>query len=496
MHSRTLRSLSSLSSFAPFSSFSSFTLLRSLGLASAMLAAAGCSSSTDSASPQLSSTIPGTPTVASGNLELRTDVKQMGASAWDAMVMPHEGPHVWVKLDARNADWLKPGSVTVIKGRGVLKVGTVTEEGDHLVVERLPFDLGEFIENGKIAIAGTTSFDTPFEDDPSEFDVRAPADAKPADAMAPADAMPPATPAAGGAAPLSHVLGLRPQGGGLGKSLLDSIKGLAKDGWQVEKHISGGANALQYDITISRDTGGLFAKLHAVGTLNDLQTAFSASVNNRVTDPEGFVVHATGDADLTWEVGISENSVGYNKLVFPGVSYKQAFLVGEIPMVLKVKTDFAVIVGATGKNSTTTGKVHVHYMSNGGVQVTGDGGDSNATGNGDTSYADDKGTLTVGPSAFGFVATLPKVELGVGLDSLFVAGTYFSNTSTTIVKSQGGIAAQPCANIDMTFTGTVGLFVDAGFAGKQLTKAVEKSGQSLSHKIYDVNRQAQTCGLK
>ena len=299
---------------------------------------------------------------------------------------------------------------------------------------------------------------------------------------------------AGAATPQSHPLGLRPQG--LGKSLLDSLKGLAKDGWQVEKHISGGANALQYDITISRDTGGLFAKLHAVGTLNDLQTAFSASVQNRVTDPEAFEVHATGDADLTWEVGISENSVGYNKLVFPGVSYKQAFLVGDIPMVLKVKTDFAVIVGATGKNSTTTGKVHVHYMSNGGVQVTGDGGDSNATGNGDTTYADDKGTLTVGPSAFGFVATLPKVELGVGIDSLFVAGTYFSNTSTTIVKSQGGIAAQPCANIDMTFTGTVGLFVDAGFAGKQLTKAVEKSGQSLSHKIYDVNRQAQTCGLK
>ena len=63
-------------------------------------------------------------------------------------------------------------------------------------------------------------------------------------------------------------------------------------------------------------------------------------------------------------------------------------------MVLKVKTDFAVIVGATGKNSTTTGKVHVHYASNGGVQITGDGGDSNATGNGDTSYADEAITQT------------------------------------------------------------------------------------------------------
>jgi hypothetical protein len=475
-------------------------LLRSLALGS-LLAAAGCSSSTDGASSGASaSNIPGTPTAASGNIEVRSDVKQLDAATWDAMVMAHDGPHVWVKLDARGADWLTPGTVTVIKGRGVLKVGTVTDGGDHLVVERLPFDLGEFMENGKIAIEGTTIFETPFDDDASEFDVRGNASSM-ADAMTPpagaggvADA-PPAAP--GAATPQSHPLAVRPLGAGsLAKSLLDSVKGLAKDGWQVEKHISGDANALQYDVTITRDTGGLYAKLHAVGTLNDLQTAFSASVQNRVTAPESFDVHATGDADLTWEVGISENSVGYNKLVFPGVSYKQAFLVGDIPMVLKVKTDFAVIVGATGKNSTTTGKVHVHYASDGGVQITGDGGDSNATGNGDTSYADDKGTLTVGPSAFGFVATLPKVELGVGLDSLFVAGTYFSNNSTTIVKSQGGIAASPCANIDMTFTGTVGLFVDAGFAGKQLTKAVEKSGQSLSHKIYDVNRQAQTCGLK
>lgn len=490
MHSRLL---------ARHSRPSSLVLLRSLGLGVALVAAAGCSSSADDASGAASaSAIPGTPTAASGSIELRSDVKQMDAAAWDAMVMPHDGPNVWVKLDARGADWLTPGAVTVIKGRGVLKVGSVTEDGDHLVVVRLPFDLGEFMENGQIAIKGTTVFDTPFDDDASELDVRQ-------SGAAATDAMPPAAGApapSGGVAPAgfaaqSHALSVRPLGAGsLAKSLLDSVKGLAKDGWQVEKHISGGANALQYDITISRDTGGLFAKLHAVGTLNDLQTAFSASVQNRVTDPESFDVHATGDADLTWEVGISESSVGYNKLVFPGVSYKQAFLVGEIPMVLKVKTDFAVIVGATGKNSTTTGKVHVHYASDGGVQITGDGGDSNATGNGDTSYADDKGTLTVGPSAFGFVATLPKVELGVGLDSLFVTGTYFSNTSTTIVKSQGGIAADPCANIDMTFTGTVGLFVDAGFAGKQLTKAVEKSGQSLSHKIYDVNRQAVTCGLK
>ncbi|MDB4934663.1 MAG: hypothetical protein JWP87_1635 [Labilithrix sp.] len=465
------------------------TRVRYLGLGLALLA--GCSSSNDDGAANASS-VPGGPVVSSATYDLRTDVTKLDAPAWDAMVLPHEGRNVWLKLDARGADWLKTGTVVVIKGRGVLKVGEVKEDGDHLVVERVPFDFGEFIENGTIEIKGATTFDAPFEDDPSELDVRSNG-ASPTEDETP----PPAGAApANGPAPQSRPLALRPLAGGFGKNLLDSVKNLATDGWQVEKKISGDGNALHYDITLTKGSGALYAKLHAVGTMNNLQTAFSVAVQNRVSQPETFDVHTSGDADLSWEVGISEGSVGYNKILLPGISYKQAFFAGEVPMVLKVKSGFALIVGATGKNTTSTGKVHVTYSSDGGVQVTSGSGDSNASGSGDTAYADDKGTLAVGPSAFGFVATLPKVELGVGLDSLFVAGTYFSNTSTTIVKSRGGIAGDPCSDIDMKFEGTVGLFVDGGLAGTLLTKGVEKTGNNLSKKLYDVNRKAATCGLK
>jgi hypothetical protein len=468
-----------------FHSHRAFARARFLGLGFALVAAAGCSSSGEDSSA--ASSVPGGPVVSSAKYDLRADVKKLDAPAWDAMVAPHDGPGVWLKLDARGADWLAPGSVLVIKGRGVLKVGSVKEENGHLVVEKVPFDFGDFIENGEIKIGGATQFDTPFEEDPSELDVRSNGAAPDeADGEAPAN----------GPTPKSYPLSLHPLGGGFGKNLLDSAKNLVTDGWQVEKKITGDGNSLHYDITLTKGSGALYAKLHAVGTMNNLQTAFSVAVQNRISQPETFDVHTSGDADLSWEVGISEGSVGYNKILLPGISYKQQFFVGEVPMVLKVKSGFALIVGATGKNTTSTGKVHVTYSSDGGVQVSSGSGDSNATGTGDTSYADDKGTFAVGPSAFGFVATLPKVELGVGIDSLFVAGTFFSNTTTTIVKSRGAIAGDPCSDIDMKFEGNVGLFADGGVAATLLTKGVEKTGTRVSKKLYDVNKKAATCGLK
>ncbi|MBX3185970.1 MAG: hypothetical protein KF819_03100 [Labilithrix sp.] len=450
-------------------------------MCSALGCAVGCSSSDEA-----SSSIPSGPITASATYDLRSDVKTLDAARWDALVVPHRGPGIWLRLDALGADWLTPGAVTVIKGRGVLKVGSVTQEADHLVVERVPFDLGELIEDGEIAIAGATQFDTPFEEDPSELDVRS---SKGAEEAPPPEA--PEAPQAGGE--------IRPrslQPLGLGRSLLDSAKNLVADGWQIDKRIRGDGDALHYDITLTKSSGSLYARLHAVGTVENLQTAFRVVVKNRVSEPQTFAVRTSGDADLSWEVGISEGSVGYDKIVLPGISYRQQFFVGEVPMVLKVKSGFAIIVGATGKNTTTTGKVHVRYASDGGVEVTGEGAGSNATGSGETSYADDKGTLAVGPSAFGFVATLPRVELGVGIDGLYVAGAYFSNTSTTIVESQGGVAADPCSRVDTTLEGKLGLFVDAGRAGKLLTHAVEATGNKLSKKIYEVKQGATTCGLR
>lgn len=324
------------------------TPFRLLGLSLSVALAAGCSSSGDEGGGTSSSTIPGEPITASGRYDLRADVKAIDATAWDSMVVSHEGAGVWLKPEARGAEWLKPGTVTLIKQRGVLKVGSVTEEGDHLVVENVPADWSEIFESGDFSIAGRTRFDLPFSDDPSELGVRENG-AAPVENSAPPPAEPEGAPGAGTQSrPLSmSPLTVAPLG--LGKSLLDNVKNLATDGWKVEKHVSGDGDELHYDITLSKDSGGLLARIHAVGTVRNLQTALKVAVQNRVTEQNVFDVHSSGDADLTWEVAISEGSVGYNKIVLPGTSFKQQFFVGELPMGVEVKTGMAIIVGATGR---------------------------------------------------------------------------------------------------------------------------------------------------
>jgi hypothetical protein len=448
--------------------------LRVSSLVLGLVSLAACGASTnDGAAPS------GEPMRATGSYTLRSDVAQLDAATWDAAVVPHEGAEIWLKPESRDAAWLTPGAVTVFKGRGVLKVGSVREEGDHLVVENVPANYNEFIENGAIAIAGAARFEEAFDDDDSDLGVKQ---------LPGTDTTKPQT--------VEDPLKEKSDLDGLGKSLNSTVKTLLTDGWKLEKSVHGNGDKLHYEITMTKDSGGLLARLHVRGVMNNLATAFEVAVQNRTTSRQTFDVHTSGEADLDWEIGITEGSVGYKKILLPGVAYRRPFFIGDVPMVLKVKSSFALVVGATGRNTTTTGRIHVTYSSDGGVQVSGGAGDSNATGTGDASYADDKGTLAVGPSAFGFVATLPKVELGVGVDKLFVAGTYFSNTSNTYVEAVGALGGSPCANIETKLTGRMGLFLDAGLGGSLLQKGLQLTEDNLSKELYAVERKARTCGLK
>lgn len=433
---------------------------------------------------------------ASGSLELRSDVKELSAAEWDALVVAHEGSGLWLRPEARSSDLLRPGAITVIKGRGVLKVGAITEEGDHLVVENLPAGFGEIAENGSLHIGGAARFDLPFgedEDDPIEVrDIEGTG----------ADAPPPPANGEGGTKPASlRVLGDDPlkeqtTSEKPGKQLYSSAKKALTDGWEMSKQVTGDGDALHYDITLTKDSGALVAKLHLVGSVNNLATAFDVAVRNRVTQQQTYDVKTSGEADLTWEVGIREGSVGYDKILLPGLAYRQVFFVGEVPMVLKVKSGFALVVGATGKNTTTTGKVHVTWSNDGGVSVTPSEGASTGAGQGEAAYSDLRGTLAVGPSAFSVVATLPRIELGMGVDGLFVAGSHFSNTMTAYVESRGAIGGSTCANVETKLEGKMGVLLDAGQAGSLLLKGLQLTEDKLSKQLYEKKTTDVTCGLK
>ena len=194
-------------------------------------------------------------------------------------------------------------------------------------------------------------------------------------------------------------------------------------------------------------------------------------------------------------VRINQGGTGYNKILAPGLSYKQQFWVGEIPMVLKLKSSIGIILGASGASTTTTGKVKLTYTSDGGVKISGNIG--NGTANGDLAFDPWQGTVGLAPAAFGFVATLPKVDVGVGLDGLFVTGATFSNSISSVVMTRGAVALDPCADITTTLTGRVGLFVDVttSAAGQAISTGAQLARGLLSRTVYETERKDRTCGL-
>jgi hypothetical protein len=428
----------------------------------------------------------------------------MDGATWDSLLLPHEGRGLWFKPEAKRALKLDVGAVTVIKGRGVLKVGKVTEAGDHLVVEQGPVAFQDFIENGEIAIAGAMKFDAQFTDSPSDLEVRTPESSEPQ--PAPGDdagaAQPSGNPTTG-TKPASFLapLGegpLTPYVPGASKSLFDGAKELLLEGWHVEKQsVASGDDSLHYDITLTKNSGAFDAKIHIAGNVKGLGTKFKVTVRDHVTAQQTFDVKTSGDAELSWAVRISKGGTGYNKIVFPGLSYKQQLWVGEVPMVVKLKSSVGIILGGSGANTTTTGKVKLSYTSDGGVKISGKEGAGNGDADGNVAFEKEQGTLATGPAAFGFVATLPKVDIGVGLDGLFVTGAFYSNSMSSVVTARGAVALSPCANITTKVSGKVGLFVEVtdSAAGQIISTGAHLAKDLLSRTVYEKSREDVTCGL-
>jgi hypothetical protein len=425
--------------------------LRSLALCLA-LAPLGCGDAPDGPGALQ----PAPALAATGQVTLREDVPRLEADRWDAAVLAHDGPELWVRPENRGAPWLAPGAVTFVPRRGFLKVKEVTDEGDRLVVERDAYSFGEVIEDGDLAVEGRARFDEAFDD--SEDD--------------------------------RYVIDMETRGAG--KALYDTAKSFFVGGWKVDKDVHGDGDELHYRVTFTKDEGGLLGSIQIVGTVRNLETAFRVAVRNRTTTQQVSGVTTSGEADITWALAITDRAVGHHEIVMPGLVYKRAFLLGEVPMVLRVKTGMSVIVAATGRNTSTTGRLHVTHSTDGGIRIEGGEGSSDATGTGDASYDPDQGTAVVAPSAFGVLATLPKVELGVGVDGLFVAGASFTNLAQVLAESPGAVGGSPCAHVSAKLTGKVGLFLDPGIA-KPLYSAMSMTDGILGKQIYEVERDGRAC---
>ena len=463
---------------------------------STIFLAVGCSSSHDSNSPPFRDN---SGMDVSAQYDLRSDVQQIDTAQWDSLLVAHQGPDLWFTPDARGASFLEPGAVTVIKDRGVLKVKSVSDEGDHLVVTNGDVVLEDFIENGSVSITGQTQFNTPFEDSDSDLYVINNGASTDDTGTSDAGADDAGTGNTTGTQPTSvHLMDAPAPAASASpikwdswpKTIFNNVKDVFLDGWKVEKKvITGNGDDLQYDITLTKPTGNFAATIHVSGKINNLQSKFIAEIQNHLLNSQTSTIKTSGEADLSWTVTLNDGSVGYNKLLFPGATYPYQFSAGGIPMVLRVGTNFGVIIGATGKGSVTTGKVHVTYQTDGGFQIANAAADSDANGTGNATFDPDQGTLTVGPGYFGLVVTLPKIDIGVGVDKLFVAGAKFTNMATVIQGAEGAIGGSLCAATDTTLTGTISLLVDgnvwakASSLGATITGAL--TGNTLKKNLWN-----------
>lgn len=405
------------------------------------------------------------PLAVTGTYAMRTDVPRLDPARWDELVVAHDGPELWLRPEARAAIDLAVGKVVVVPQRGVLKVAGVQEEDGHLVVERGALTFGDFIEEGDFAVIGRAVYDTPFVDRGSDVGVVTPKSIE------------------------TDVYGKAGQ-----KALVDGAREMILDGWGVKKHVvAKGDDALEYAITLDKASGVFDAKIDLHGTVNGLRTAMKVKVHDHATSEQTFDVKVSGDADMAWTVRVNANGRAYNKIVAPGISYRQQIWIGEIPLVLKIKSSIAVILGASGAKTLTTGKVRLTYSNDAGIGTGGGPG----TGGGEVSNEPGGGTVATAPAAFGFVATLPRVELGIGVADLFVVGGSFSNIANSVVTARGGVAGSMCADVETKLSGTLGVVVDSGgsLTSKVVAAGLSVAGDVASRKLYETQRNDSTCGI-
>lgn len=410
------------------------------------------------------------PLAVDARYEVRGDVRRIDAERWDALVIQHDGPELWLRPEAKRALALEPGAVNVVSKRGVLKAAEVREEGDRVVVVPAPVAFSDFIEDGDIAVTGRTRFEAPFTDHAGDVYAK---NLRVAGAIAPTSRQETA--------------------------LVDAAREMILEGWHVKKKAlsTNEGDSLRYELHLSKTDGAFDADVHLAGTVKELGSALRVRVRQHVTTSQSFDVRTSGDGELSWAIRTHEGAIGYNKILAPGATFTVAFLLGELPMVLKVKTQIGITIGATGARSVTTGKVRLVYSNEGGVAVSGDAGGGTGGGSGEVSFEKEQGTVAPAAAAFGIVASLPKVELGMGIDGFLVGGVSFSNVVKSVVETAGAVGGSPCADIETKLTGRVGMVLEvpAGLATSLAKGGLSIAKELVTKDIYESKRTDTTCGF-
>lgn len=455
---------------------------RSLGLivvVSILLAACGSGGSTGE---QPRDSVP-------ANLDVTYDVTYTDAAA---VIEPDEAmaQHISTSDDGRTFRFrptdalraLQPGDVAILGGVGFGRVSAVRDEAGELVIETTEASLGEAIRDGEIA----WTFPVRWDELPAAsyreagrtiaeaFAEQATRGAGPALAMA----MPPILPEPD--APLAD---------GLNEGLTYSG---TVEGFSVTVSLTPAAERLNIDLTASRDIGG-GTKMEAkvTGWVSGFtQETFLRYEDSTPTQLTSEALGVESELRLEWHAAkLGEALTEVSSFKVP-VSLPIPFLIGPIPVVVKVGANLQVVPELSVPDASSGGSYLVKYRSDQGLEVT--GSSSSALGkllNSDIGVAGETVSAGWGVVAFALGVEFPRLEISLfGTTSVFITLKTYSTSQFT----QGTTLSSDIPPCQM---GTTTLAAYAGYALKLLGFTLGEKTEELWKTDYEKYKDDRPCSL-
>lgn len=298
---------------------------------------------------------------------------------------------------------LKEGDVLVIKGLIARKVLAVERSGDQMILLTDRAAFGDVIKDGDVHVEAPIKFGTvvaaAVTHKHSWTDVL--------ESSAYAD-----TKAAGGAS--RDALG-------------NLVKGAGKyviGDWKVSSwNATPVGDRVNLDLDMMKDAGdGFKAVIGAHGHINNFNLKNDLHVATGGTTMSMSIDNLAVDMTFTWEV--AKNTPGpytiEDRIKLPApISIPLAQYLGGLPVFLEISEALLVHPALTGGGELAKGSYKLTY--NGGVGITSENGELNATstGEGAVEIVEDSGLSAVAPVGMVIAVAAPRLELQLGLEKIF-----------------------------------------------------------------------------
>lgn len=369
---------------------------------------------------------------------------------------------------------LKVGRVMLLQGADALLVTKLKHSHGDLLVSTKPANLTDVISSGKISFAGTPNFDQavgqPIVSTSSTASDKAANDfTRPGYPYV--GSMPDSTDAQIADAPSISASG---HFGMYGYSL----------------SFTPGGNRIDVDGTLCFATTSVCGNGPSTGVSDEIRLTGYLIVGNA---KGGITVSAGKETGSDFTLGNFTAHLDYHYTVLrgdgsDGDAHPPVFHVpigidytipGEIPIYLKLQTNFYVILGVTSKNSVMEGGLQL--TAGGGSDTIKQSGKSvSESESGDKGFdgdlldqADGESNVSVGPGAAEFAMQFPKMGVGLGFTSAN-AIAYIDLISAVGQVTGGAVSLYPCSTYDLSASLGAGLEAQIGLGKFGLSYATPR----------------------